>query len=55
MDKPETPTAGGSYVRQNGGELKKVEGTAPAPEPVNRKPALSEAEGSPATTETEEQ
>lgn len=30
------PTEGGSYIRQDDGSLKKIEGTEPAPAPVNR-------------------
>lgn len=35
-DKPTHPTTGGSFIRQDSGELKQVEATQSAPEPVNR-------------------
>ena len=34
MDDVKHPTEGGSYVREQDGSLKKVEGTEPAAEPV---------------------
>ena len=36
MEKPEIPSAGGSYERQGDGTLKKAHATEPAPAPVNR-------------------